>query len=113
MRSIPILVQKCTDFWIFIPFGVFKGWNVIRSVLHWREIGEFYLERRNASCNNLQQPALYLRGPTSLSDPFISLLFSYRRLAEALQIDPTVDPFNIKASTCKYSDSLKEDARFD
>ncbi|TSL34566.1 MAM and LDL-receptor class A domain-containing protein 1 [Bagarius yarrelli] len=36
-----------------------------------------------------------------------------RRLAEALQVDPTVDPFNVKSSTCKYSDSLKEDARKD
>ncbi|KAF7706181.1 transcriptional repressor NF-X1 [Silurus meridionalis] len=35
-----------------------------------------------------------------------------RRLAEALQVDPTVDPFN-KSSTCKYSDSLKDDARRD
>ncbi|XP_072544158.1 transcriptional repressor NF-X1 [Salminus brasiliensis] len=34
-----------------------------------------------------------------------------RRLAEALQIDQSVDPFNAKASTCKYSDSLKDDAR--
>lgn len=34
-----------------------------------------------------------------------------RRLAEALQIDDTVDPFNAKASSSKYSDSLKDDAR--
>ncbi|XP_076840931.1 LOW QUALITY PROTEIN: transcriptional repressor NF-X1 [Brachyhypopomus gauderio] len=33
-----------------------------------------------------------------------------RRLAEALQIDPSVDPFSSKSSS-KYSDSLKEDAR--
>ncbi|XP_060730078.1 transcriptional repressor NF-X1 [Tachysurus vachellii] len=36
-----------------------------------------------------------------------------RRLAEALQVDPTVDPFSSKSSTCKYSDTLKEDARKD
>ncbi|KAM9501093.1 transcriptional repressor NF-X1 isoform 1-T1 [Clarias gariepinus] len=36
-----------------------------------------------------------------------------RRLAEALQVDPTVDPFNTKSTTCKYSDTLKEDARKD
>lgn len=34
-----------------------------------------------------------------------------RRLAEALQIDQSADPFNSKSSTCKFSDSLKEDAR--
>ncbi|XP_062850075.1 transcriptional repressor NF-X1 isoform X2 [Trichomycterus rosablanca] len=34
-----------------------------------------------------------------------------RRLAEALQIDQTVDAFNSKSSSGKYSDSLKEDAR--
>lgn len=33
-----------------------------------------------------------------------------RRLAEALQIDPSSDPFNVR-STAIYSDSLKEDAR--
>ncbi|KAI1889263.1 hypothetical protein AGOR_G00177340 [Albula goreensis] len=33
-----------------------------------------------------------------------------RRLAEALQIDQSADPFNVR-STSKYSDSLKEDAR--
>ncbi|XP_012670536.1 transcriptional repressor NF-X1 isoform X1 [Clupea harengus] len=33
-----------------------------------------------------------------------------KRLAEALQIDQSVDPFNNR-STSKYSDSLKEDAR--
>uniref|UniRef100_A0A4W4DUR6 Transcriptional repressor NF-X1 n=1 Tax=Electrophorus electricus TaxID=8005 RepID=A0A4W4DUR6_ELEEL len=33
-----------------------------------------------------------------------------RRLAEALQIDLSAEPFNSRAS-CKYSDSLKEDAR--
>ncbi|KAF5899023.1 transcriptional repressor NF-X1-like, partial [Clarias magur] len=36
-----------------------------------------------------------------------------RRLAEALQVDPTADPFNTKSTTCKYSDTLKEDARKD
>nr|XP_055063483.1 transcriptional repressor NF-X1 [Misgurnus anguillicaudatus] len=35
-----------------------------------------------------------------------------RRLAEALQIDQSVDPFN-KSTSSKYSDSLKEDARKD
>ncbi|KAK7881705.1 hypothetical protein WMY93_030114 [Mugilogobius chulae] len=35
-----------------------------------------------------------------------------RRLAEALQIDPSADPFNVR-STSVYSDSLKEDARKD
>lgn len=33
-----------------------------------------------------------------------------RRLAEALQIDSSSDPFNVR-STSVYSDSLKEDAR--
>lgn len=33
-----------------------------------------------------------------------------RRLAEALQIDPSSDPFSVR-STSVYSDSLKEDAR--
>lgn len=35
-----------------------------------------------------------------------------RRLAQALQIDPSSDPFNVR-STSVYSDSLKEDARKD
>uniref|UniRef100_A0A8C9UAF6 Transcriptional repressor NF-X1 n=1 Tax=Scleropages formosus TaxID=113540 RepID=A0A8C9UAF6_SCLFO len=35
-----------------------------------------------------------------------------RRLAEALQIDESADPFHIRSSS-KYSDSLKEDARKD
>ncbi|XP_028289119.1 transcriptional repressor NF-X1 isoform X2 [Parambassis ranga] len=35
-----------------------------------------------------------------------------RRLAEALQIDPSSDPFSVR-STSVYSDSLKEDARKD
>ncbi|XP_051517466.1 transcriptional repressor NF-X1 isoform X1 [Myxocyprinus asiaticus] len=35
-----------------------------------------------------------------------------RRLAEALQIDQSVDPFN-KSMSSKYSDTLKEDARKD
>lgn len=34
-----------------------------------------------------------------------------RRLAEALQIDVSVDPFNVR-STSKYSDSLRDDARY-
>ncbi|KAJ8418686.1 hypothetical protein AAFF_G00001850 [Aldrovandia affinis] len=34
-----------------------------------------------------------------------------RQLAEALQIDQSADPFNVRASSSKYSDSLKEDAR--
>lgn len=34
-----------------------------------------------------------------------------RRLAEALQIDSSSDPFNVR-STSAYSSSLKEDARF-
>ncbi|KAL7876243.1 hypothetical protein AOLI_G00112060 [Acnodon oligacanthus] len=34
-----------------------------------------------------------------------------RRLAEVLQVDLSVDPFNTRSSSCKYSDSLKEDAR--
>ncbi len=33
-----------------------------------------------------------------------------KRLAEALQIDPSSDPFNVR-STSTYSDILKEDAR--
>ncbi|XP_030635856.1 transcriptional repressor NF-X1 [Chanos chanos] len=35
-----------------------------------------------------------------------------RRLAEALQIDESADPFHVRSSS-KYSDSLKEDARKD
>ncbi|KAJ8375129.1 hypothetical protein SKAU_G00057090 [Synaphobranchus kaupii] len=34
-----------------------------------------------------------------------------RQLAEALQIDQSADPFNLRSSSSKYSDSLKEDAR--
>ncbi|XP_066579537.1 transcriptional repressor NF-X1 isoform X2 [Amia ocellicauda] len=34
-----------------------------------------------------------------------------RRFAEALRIDQGSDPFNIRTSASKYSDSLKEDAR--
>lgn len=37
--------------------------------------------------------------------------FASRRLAEALQIDHTVDPFN-KSTSSKFTDSLKEDARW-
>ncbi|XP_075442086.1 transcriptional repressor NF-X1 [Ascaphus truei] len=36
-----------------------------------------------------------------------------RRLAEALNISDTSDPFNARSSGSKYSDSLKEDARKD
>ncbi|XP_030060668.1 transcriptional repressor NF-X1 isoform X1 [Microcaecilia unicolor] len=36
-----------------------------------------------------------------------------RRLAEALNIDESTDPFNIRSSGSKYSDSLKDDARKD
>uniref|UniRef100_A0A4W5NHI3 Transcriptional repressor NF-X1 n=1 Tax=Hucho hucho TaxID=62062 RepID=A0A4W5NHI3_9TELE len=36
-----------------------------------------------------------------------------RRLAEALQIDPSVDPFNMRSSSSTYSDSLRVDARKD
>lgn len=36
-----------------------------------------------------------------------------RRLAEALEIDDNSDPFNIRSSGPKYSDLLKEDARYD
>lgn len=35
-----------------------------------------------------------------------------RRLAEALEIDDNSDPFNIRSSGPKYSDLLKEDARY-
>uniref|UniRef100_A0A3P8XS24 Transcriptional repressor NF-X1 n=1 Tax=Esox lucius TaxID=8010 RepID=A0A3P8XS24_ESOLU len=36
-----------------------------------------------------------------------------RRLAEALQIDPSVDPFNIRSASATYSESLRADARKD
>lgn len=36
----------------------------------------------------------------------------FRRLAEALEIDDNSDPFNIRSSGPKYSDLLKEDARY-
>ncbi|CAB1349549.1 unnamed protein product, partial [Coregonus sp. 'balchen'] len=36
-----------------------------------------------------------------------------RRLAEALQIDPSVNPFNMRSSSSTYSDSLRVDARKD
>lgn len=40
------------------------------------------------------------------------LTFKFRRLAEALEIDDNSDPFNIRSSGPKYSDLLKEDARY-
>uniref|UniRef100_A0A8C6UGD8 Nuclear transcription factor, X-box binding 1 n=1 Tax=Neogobius melanostomus TaxID=47308 RepID=A0A8C6UGD8_9GOBI len=45
-------------------------------------------------------------------DEECAILERNRRLAEALQIDPSSDPFNVR-STSVYSDSLKEDARKD
>lgn len=36
----------------------------------------------------------------------------FRHLAEALEIDNNSDPFNIRSSGPKYSDLLKEDARY-
>lgn len=35
-----------------------------------------------------------------------------RRLAEALEIDDNSDPFNIRTPGPKYSELLKEDARY-
>lgn len=43
---------------------------------------------------------------------FFSPLLEFRRLAEALEIDDNSDPFNIRSSGPKYSDLLKEDARY-
>lgn len=48
-------------------------------------------------------------------DPF--LLFTcfslpFRRLAEAFHISEDSDPFNVRSSGSKFSDSLKEDARY-
>lgn len=46
----------------------------------------------------------------------LGFLFSptlkFRRLAEALEIDDNSDPFKIRSSGPKYSDLLKEDARY-
>lgn len=43
---------------------------------------------------------------------FFPPLLEFRRLAEALEIDDNSDPFNIRSSGPKYSDLLKEDARY-
>lgn len=43
---------------------------------------------------------------------FFPLTLKFRRLAEALEIDDNSDPFNIRSSGPKYSDLLKEDARY-
>ena len=39
-------------------------------------------------------------------------LLSFRRLAEAFHISDDSDPFNVRSSGSKFSDSLKEDARY-
>lgn len=39
-------------------------------------------------------------------------MFSIRRFAEALHIDDSSDPFNVRSSAPKYSDILKEDGRY-
>lgn len=49
--------------------------------------------------------------------PLLSFLFTYfsltfRRLAEAFHISDDSDPFNVRSSASKFSDSLKEDARY-
>lgn len=43
---------------------------------------------------------------------FFPPILKCRRLAEALEIDHNSDPFNIRSSGPKYSDLLKEDARY-
>lgn len=43
---------------------------------------------------------------------FLPPTIKFRRLAEALEIDDNSDPFNIRSSGPKYSDLLKEDARY-
>lgn len=43
---------------------------------------------------------------------FFSPTLKFRRLAEALEIDDNSDPFKIRSSGPKYSDLLKEDARY-
>lgn len=43
---------------------------------------------------------------------FFPPTLKFRRLAEALEIDDNSDPFNIRSSGPKYSDLLKEDARY-
>jgi len=43
---------------------------------------------------------------------FFPATLKCRRLAEALEIDDNSDPFNIRSSGPKYSDILKEDARY-
>lgn len=41
---------------------------------------------------------------------YFSLIF--RRLAEAFDISDDSDPFNVRSSGSKFSDSLKDDARY-
>lgn len=43
---------------------------------------------------------------------FFSPTVEFRRLADALEIDDNSDPFNTRSSGPKYSDLLKEDARY-
>lgn len=50
--------------------------------------------------------------PPSLSFPFTSHFTLFRRLAEAFHISDDSDPFNVRSSGSKFSDSLKEDARY-
>lgn len=43
---------------------------------------------------------------------FFSPILEFRRLADALEIDDNSDPFNTRSAGPKYSDLLKEDARY-
>lgn len=50
-----------------------------------------------------------------IEKPSLHLKFCFlncRRFAEALHIRDNSDPFNIRSSGSKYSDNLKEDARY-
>lgn len=55
---------------------------------------------------------LFLVGCIFVMFCFFPPTLKFRRLAEALEIDDNSDPFNIRSSGPKYSDLLKEDARY-
>lgn len=80
----------------------------MKNVLHWRGTGE----RKDFIHMLSLYLCLYMLLEMSMCEcaGFDVLCFGSRRLAEALQIDQSVDTF--KSASSKYSDSLKEDARW-
>lgn len=54
----------------------------------------------------------YYKKFSSPSCPFIYFSLIFRRLAEAFHISEDSDPFNVRSSGSKFSDSLKDDARY-